>query len=196
MTQIAADQEKPGFFKVIDVARRIAGTGSLGLMRYVILVEGKGSPDGNYLLDLKAALSTALAHRLERLNIAQPVWADEAVRVATVQKRFQAVDHAFLSAVSFAGQPCLLKRLQPSEDRDAIGEWGKKLDRLREVVRTMGAVLAWDQLRASGRSGAANADQLADFARGEHWMPELLEVTESMTKTTRLQWESFRQSGI
>ena len=32
---------------MLDVARRIAGTGSLGVERYAILVEGKGSPDIN-----------------------------------------------------------------------------------------------------------------------------------------------------
>ena len=49
----AASQENPDFFKVLDVARRIAGTGSLGLERYIVLIEGKGSPDANFLLDLK-----------------------------------------------------------------------------------------------------------------------------------------------
>ena len=63
------------------------------------------------------------------------------------------------------GLPCILRGLQPSEDRVAIGEWGRKLDRLKEVVTTMGRILAWDQLRASGRSGAANADRLSAFAR-------------------------------
>ena len=56
----ASEQPNPAFFNVLDVARRIAGTGSLGVDRYVILVEGKGSPDGNYLLDLKQALPSAL----------------------------------------------------------------------------------------------------------------------------------------
>jgi hypothetical protein len=40
----------PSFFAP-DVARRIAGTGSLGVQRYVILVEGKGSTGGHYLPD-------------------------------------------------------------------------------------------------------------------------------------------------
>ncbi len=59
MQQFAAGESDPDFYRVLDVARRIAGTGSLGVDRYVILVEGKGSPDGNYLLDLKEALRMA-----------------------------------------------------------------------------------------------------------------------------------------
>lgn len=196
MEHFAADQPNPGFFKVLDVARRIAGTGSLGVMRYVILVEGKGSPDRNHLLDLKEAKPSACAPHLASLRIGQPAWPDEAVRIVTVQDRLQAVDHAFLSAVRFQGHPCVLKGLQPAEDRVAIGEWGKKLDNLRNVVSTMGSILAWDQLRASGRGGAANADALVDFASGEAWTAAILDAAEAMTKTTREQWDVFRTAEI
>ncbi|ADL55519.1 hypothetical protein [Gallionella capsiferriformans] len=51
----------------------------------------------------------------------------------------------------------------------AVGEWGNKLDRLKEVVATMGRILAYDQLRAAGRSGAASSDELIDFARRDDW---------------------------
>lgn len=196
MTQFASTQPKPGFFKVLDVARRIAGTGSLGVSRYVILVEGKGSPDDNYLLDLKASQPSALLPRLRQFDISQPAWPDEASRIVTVQKRLQAVDHAFLYPVEFDGQSSVLRDLQPSEDRVAIGDWGKKLERLREVVCTMGNVLAWDQLRATGRSGAASADQLVEFAQGDSWMAELLDIALEMTRTTQAQWEEFRQSPL
>lgn len=53
LARFAQTQPNPEFYTPLDIARRIAGTGSLGLERYIILVEGKGSPDANYLLDLK-----------------------------------------------------------------------------------------------------------------------------------------------
>ncbi|NMM09581.1 MAG: DUF2252 family protein [Polaromonas sp.] len=196
MTRFAAEQPNPGFFKVLDVARRIAGTGSLGVQRYVILVEGKGSPDRNYLLDLKEAKPSALQDRLKRCGIHQPAWPDEASRVVTVQKRMQSVDHAFLFPVLFEGLPCVLKGLQPSEDRVAIGDWGKKINQLREVVSTMGRILAWDQLRAAGRGGAANAGELIDFAQAGTWIPAVLEISREMTKTTQSQWEAFRDAAL
>ena len=195
MARFAADQPNPRFFKVVDIARRIAGTGSLGVARFVILVEGKGSPDGNYLLDLKEVRPSALSAHLKRLGIAQPAWPNEAHRVVSVQNRMQAVDHAFLFPVDFNGAPCVLKGLQPSEDRVAIGDWGKKLDRLREVVSTMGRVLAWDQLRAAGRNGAATADQLIEFAQGETWMPAVQGAADVMAKVTQQQWESFAKAA-
>ncbi|MGA9667366.1 MAG: DUF2252 family protein [Gallionella sp.] len=191
MDKFASGQPKPKFFEVLDIGRRIAGTGSLGVERFVVLVEGKGSPDGNYLLDIKEAKPSALVPHLARLGIKQPASLDEASRVVSVQNRMQAVDHAFLQPVKLDGLPCILRGLQASEDRVAIGEWGKKLDRLKEVVTTMGRILAWDQLRASGRFGAANADQLVSFAQDNDWMNEMLDVATKMTLTTQQQWKIF-----
>lgn len=191
MDRFAATQANPGFFNVLDVGQRIAGTGSLGLQRFVVLVEGKGSPDGNYLLDLKEAKPSAMAQHLERLKITQPSWGDEASRVVTVQKRMQAVDHAFLHAVTLDGLPFILKGLQPSEDRVAIGDWGRKLDRLKTVVATMGRILAWDQLRACGRSGSASADELTSFGHRKDWVTEIIETAAGMTVLTQRQWKQF-----
>ena len=96
MQDFAAQQDNPRFFKVLDVARRIAGTGSLGVDRYILLVTGKGSPEGNYLLDLKAAQSSSLT---PHLKVKQPRWPSEAHRVVAIQQRFQAVSMAFLKAM-------------------------------------------------------------------------------------------------
>jgi uncharacterized protein (DUF2252 family) len=191
MEGFAAAQPEPGFFQMLDVARRIAGTGSLGVARYVILVEGKDSPDGNHLLDLKEAKPSSLLPRLGRLGIVPPTYPDEATRIVSAQERLQAARHAFLSPVVFDNLPGVLKELQPVEDRVAIADWGRKLDRLREVVTTMGRILAWDQLRASGRAGSACADDLIDFARDGTWVPAIFETVDFMTKTTRLQWQAF-----
>jgi len=191
--RFAATQPDPKFFHVLDIGRRIAGTGSLGVERYVVLVEGKGSPDGNYLLDINEAKPSAMAPHLARLGIKQPIWPDEATRVVTVQNRMQAVDHAFLHAVKLDGLPCVLRGLQPSEDRVAIGEWGKKLDRLKEVVATMGRILAWDQLRASGRSGSASADALIAYAQRGDWATGMLDAATEMTLLTQQQWKLFAE---
>jgi uncharacterized protein (DUF2252 family) len=191
MAEYAAAQPDPQFFQVLDIGRRIAGTGSLGVQRFVVLVEGKGSPDGNYLLDIKEAKPSALAPHLERAGIVQPPWEDEARRIVTVQKRMQAVDHAFLHAIRLDGLPCILRGLQPSADRVALGDWGKKLDRLEDAVATMGRILAWDQLRASGRGGSATADALMAFAQGSDWTAPMLECAKEMTRSTQRQWQLF-----
>jgi uncharacterized protein (DUF2252 family) len=191
MERFAAAQQNPEFFRVRGIARRIAGTGSLGLARFVVLVEGKGSPDGNYLLDIKEAKPSAMAPHLERLGIAQPAWPDAASRIVGIQKRMQAVDHAFLHPVTLAELPFILKGLQPSEDKVAMADWGKDLDLLKDVVATMGRTLAWDQLRASGRSGSASADELVAFAQRDDWVTGMLDAASQMALITRQQWKIF-----
>lgn len=191
MDDYASKQSNPEFFRVIDVARRIAGTGSLGVERYVVLVEGKGSPDNNYLLDIKEAKPSALVPHLKQMGVTQPIWQDEATRVVTIQKRMQCVDHAFLEPVLLNGLSCLLRGLQPSEDRVAIGTWGKHLVRLEEVTATMGRILAWDQLRSAGRDGSACADDLIEFSQYTEWESEIMEVAATMVNTTQTQWQQF-----
>lgn len=195
MAQFAKQQANPAFFEVQDIAQRIAGTSSLGIERFVVLIAGQDSPDeAHYLLDIKAAMPSALLPRLSHLDIEQPAWLDEAERIVTVQNRMQSVNHAFLHAVKFDGNAYILRGLQPTEDRVAIGEWGKKLEKLQEVAATMGSILAWDQLRASGRTGAACADELIAFAQGETWINEMLSVATDMTTVTQQQWRVFTEA--
>ena len=191
MSRFAAAQADPDFFQVLDIGCRIAGTGSLGLERYVVLVAGKGSPDSNYLLDLKQAMPSALLPHLSGLGIKQPVWEDEAARVVTIQKRMQVVDHALLHSVKLDGRSFILKGLQASEDRVSIGDWEKNPDSLKALAGTLGSILAWDQLRASGRSGAASADDLIAWAQGDGWERDMLAAAAEMTRETQRQWEDF-----
>jgi len=192
----AAQQAHPGFFEVLDVARRIAGTGSLGLPRYAVLVEGKGSPDANVLLDLKTAQPSSLIPALNALGVKQPAWADEAQRIVGVQRRMQAVDHAFLAPVEFEGRPWVLKGLQPSEDRVDMAQGKANPEGLLATAQTLGRVLAWDQLRASGRSGSASADALIAFAQQPHWPEAVLEAALQMVNVTQTQWQAFSDSSL
>ena len=192
MAAFAAEQENPAFFSPLDVARRIAGTGSLGVERYVILVEGKGGVDGHYLLDLKQALPSAL---LPRLQVKQPAWGTEAERVVAVQERMQAVSPAFLKAVALAGQPFVLKALQPSQDRVDLASPSIKPERLLEMLASFGRLAAWSQLRASGRQGAATADDLMVFAADPEWAEGLLALAEHCADLVQQQYREFCASA-
>ena len=75
LQKFAESQENPEFFEVIDIVWRIAGTGSLSLKRYLVLVEGKGSPNDNYLLDLKQSSPPSLTKFISYFS--QSKWNDE-----------------------------------------------------------------------------------------------------------------------
>ena len=165
---------RTGEYSQITAARhsRIAGTGSLGIDRFVILVRGKGSPDGNYLLDLKQALCSAPQRRV---SICQPIWHSEAARVVTLQRRMQAVSMAFLEAVDWRGQSYVLRGLQPSEDRVSLCAPGIGLGQIRGAIRTMAGVIASAHLRSSGRQRSSIADEFVDFGLAvESWKAPML----------------------
>ncbi len=188
MQAFAPTQPHPGFYKMLDVARRIAGTGSLGVERYVILVQGKGSPHGNYLLDLKAARPSALA---PYLKFKQPKWVSHAHRIVEVQRRMQAVPMAFLQPVVVEHQPFVLRGLQPSEDRVSINGTKQSLSEIEKVIITMASVVAWAQLRSGGRQGSAITDELIDFAQGKKWQRKLLEASHTFAVQTQQDAATF-----
>ena len=188
METFAASQPHPEFYTVLDVARRIAGTGSLGVDRYVILVQGKGSPDANYLLDLKQALPSALTGHVATR---QPEWATHAHRVVAVQRRMQAVSMAFLQPLKWRKRSYVLRGLQPSEDRVALDRASQSLGELESTMRTMGQLTAWAQLRSSGRGGSATADALQEFASGRKWSRNLIAAAQDCAKACTKDWKAF-----
>ncbi|HEY2257058.1 MAG TPA: DUF2252 family protein, partial [Variovorax sp.] len=100
---------------------------------------------------------------------------------------------AFLHPVQMNGQPYVLRALQPSEDRVALGSSGVRhpIARLEHLMTVMGQCLGWAQLRASGRSGSANADALIDFTRGAKWRRQLMEVARHCAAQVESDWKVY-----
>jgi uncharacterized protein (DUF2252 family) len=188
MRGFARAQAKPEFYRLLDVARRIAGTGSLGVERYVLLVEGKGSPDANYLLDLKQALPSVL---VPHLDARQPRWANEAQRIVCLQQRVQAVSPAFLQPVLIDGVAYILKGLQLSQDRVALSLSSGRVDRLQGLLTNLGEVVAWSELRSAGRSGSANADELIDFGSRKKWRASMTALARACKDQVGRDWREF-----
>jgi uncharacterized protein (DUF2252 family) len=186
--EYAQQQPNPDFYRPLDAARRIAGTGSLGIARYVILVEGRGSPDCNYLVDLKEAIPSALTPFVKHQ---QPQWQSEAHRVASVQHWAQAIAPAFLSAVTFQDRPFVLKGLQPTQDRLALEKWNGKLKRLEQVIRSMGEIVAWSHLRSGGHSGSAIADDWITFGEQRDWQLPMLKYATSYAQKVESDWKVY-----
>lgn len=184
----AKQQPNPDFYRPLDAARRIAGTGSLGIKRYAILVNGHGSPDRNYLLDLKEAIPGALKPYVTHK---QPKWQSEAHRVVSVQQRAQAIAPAFLSAVSFQDRPFVFKGLQPTSDRLALGKWNGKIKRLDLVIRSMGEIVAWSHLRGGGQAGSAIADEWMAFGSQRDWQAPLLKYATTYAAKIDADWRKY-----
>jgi uncharacterized protein (DUF2252 family) len=188
LDKFAAAQPDPKFFRVLDVARRASGLGSLGLDRYLVLVRGDGGPDGHAILDAKEVPLSSLA-RFERLP--QPTWKSEPDRVVAIQQRMQAVSPALLYAKSVGRRGYVLREMQPTNDRlrieDAKGKWR----RLRSAAAVMGEATAWAQLRSSGRQDSATADDLIAFATQRGWKKPILDYGRSYAKQVERDYSQF-----
>lgn len=188
ITQWGERQIHPQFFKVLDVARRIAGLGSLGVERYVILVEGKGSPNQNYLLDLKAMPASSLQ---PYVPLRQPHWQSEAERAVTIQRWVQTVPPALLVPVVLEDKVCVLRELQPTDDKINSTLLNGKIGRLEKLVKTLAKVTAWGQLRSAGRQGADAAYDFIDFASDTKWQKPLLEYAQHYTQTVKQNYAEY-----
>jgi uncharacterized protein (DUF2252 family) len=170
--KFARSQSDPSFFSVLDVARRVAGVGSLGVDRYVVLVRGDGGRDGNAIIDAKWPAPSTLA-RYDKVR--QPRWKSEPDRVVAVQQRMQGTTPALLDAVKIGSGGYVLRELQPSKDRLTLKDARDRPGRLRSVISTMAHVTAWAQLRSGGRQGSAVADDLIAFAEDTKWQRPLVD---------------------
>ena len=188
LDQFAKSQPDPDFFRVLDVARRVAGLGSLGLERYIVLVRGDGGRDGNALLDVKQAAPSCLA-KFERVR--QPKWRSEADRVVAIQKRMQAIAPALLHAIKIGRGGYVLHELQPSNDRLSLKDAGRNQHHLHSAAKSMGRVTAWAQLRSSGRQGSATADDLIEFASASGWKRRLIDYARAYQTQVEGDYKQF-----
>jgi len=188
LDQFAKSQPDPEFFKILDVARRVAGVGSLGLDRYVVLVRGDGGRDGNAILDVKQAAPSTLAG-VERIR--QPAWKSEADRVVAIQQRMQAVAPALLHAEKIGRGGYVLRELQPTRDRLTLKDARGNPRHLRSAAKAMGHVTAWAQLRSSGRQGSATADDLIAFAGASSWKRRLIDYGQTYAARVQRDYKQF-----
>lgn len=187
---LAPPDRHPRAFAFLDAARRIAGTGSLGIARNVVLTEGQGIPEAPWLIDLKAALPSSLLPYAGP----QPSWPSEAERVVGIQLMFQAEPPALLRSVSVAGEPYIMKQLQPSADKLDLDQVAKDRDELADVIDVMAHLAAWGHLRASGKKGAAPAAELIAAGNGIGAVEDIEKRATELAAVTKADFQSYRKA--
>ena len=138
---------KPDAFELHDLVFRIAGVGSLGVRRYLALVEGAGPPDGYHLLDIKecgpsavAACATDTLHGIE---------GDEARRVVLSQTILQGHVAVGLDVLKIGQQSYRMRRDDSRREPLQLGP----------VPETAGET-------TEGRRKSRRADRLVPTSRG------------------------------
>jgi uncharacterized protein (DUF2252 family) len=98
-------------FDVVDVAFRVAGTGSLGALRLAVLTRGKGGADGGWIFDMKEEGIPAAAVLLGRPKLGP------ARRVVAAARACLADPPRMLGTARLDGVPMLVRRFAPQEDK-------------------------------------------------------------------------------
>lgn len=178
--------ERLGRFRVQDVCFRIAGSGSLGVKRYLFLMET--ADQLHWLLDMKQTRSSALS---PYLSLQQPAWATEADRVVAVEYRMQDVPEALLTTTVFEGEAYKIQEMQPTEDKVEFHQVKEDGESMECVVKDMASLTASAQLRSAGRQGSAIADDLMAFGKTTTWKGELLAYARTYARQVKAYYRQY-----
>ncbi|TKT87988.1 DUF2252 domain-containing protein [Dyadobacter frigoris] len=190
LVSVWADKHKHQSWKVYDAAHRIAGTGSLGLDRYVLLVKDKALKK-YFLLDMKESITSCLKPYIE---ILQPEWKNNAKRITGIQNLMQNVSPPVLETLIYKHKPFVLKKLQPQADMMNLKLCKGNIQKLLEVIETFAEISASAHLRATGRFGSGTTDELiAFFQTSSDWKSRLLKYSKKYAEQVRQDYFTFCQ---
>ncbi|HWV03870.1 DUF2252 family protein [Ralstonia sp.] len=184
-------------FIAIDVARRIAGTGSLGLERYSVLARPENDPTTLRLIDIKLSIPSVWDDVLGDACSVAP-WRSEAGRVVDIQRLSQAISPALLRGVVYGAKgekpkSYVVKSLQPTADRVALGSGKNVVANLDDALQTMARVAAWCHLRGCGRHGTDLVEKVQDYAAGTAWRKSALKLAAHGKDVSLKQWAEFAE---
>ena len=171
-----------------DAGFRIAGTGSIGVKRYLLLLELENDPKQKKLIDIKQALPSCIS-KYSRLK--EDLFHNEAERVIKVQQMMQHEAPAFLSTFQFEKDWYVVKEMQPSADKVNIEQAILAPSKVEKYIADLGTLTASAQLRSSGRLASATADELADFAKTDNWKKLLIEWSLQYTSELKKEYKEF-----
>jgi len=155
-----------------DVAFRIAGTGSLGLLRYCVLCYSKAK-DKHYLIDIKEA--RASCHK-KYVSNRQPIFDNEAARIVYAEWVMQFCAPAFLTTMQIGKKHFIVKELQPMIDKLSVLQFKNDFTLFSTTVFQMAPLIAYAHLRSSGYKGSSTADELIKVADKKHFAAKLVPV--------------------
>jgi uncharacterized protein (DUF2252 family) len=151
-------------FEVLDVVFRVAGTGSLGLERYAVLVRGEGQHNQSRILDIKEERAPAL------LACAALVQGTDAVpdarRVVEAQRRLQSKPIACLDVVDIDGREFRMREMIPEENRTGLDQLRRQPKRLRRAVAIAGRLVGSAHVRGCRLERDDRCGDLTHWAAG------------------------------
>ena len=175
-------------FTVLDAGFRIAGTGSIGIKRYVFLLRNINNPKKFLLVDMKQAKQSSVQ---PFVDVQQPAWENDAERVVAIQRRMQNISPALLNSAIFKDECYVIKEMQPTADKIDFLLIKDKYKYITRVIEDMALLTASAQLRSSGRQGSAIADDLIAFGKDVKWQESLINYASSYAKQVKKDFSNY-----
>jgi uncharacterized protein (DUF2252 family) len=173
--------------KIHDIAFNIAGTGSIGINRYIALANDT-SAGKKYLLVIKQALPSSLK---QFIQVKQPDWSNDAQRINQVQYRMQHVTPGGLGSFSFRNDWYITKWIQPEADKISLGSFLADPKEQLMLMDTIGCITASAQLRSSGRDGSAITDEMMNFGIQQEWTRPILAFAEAYATQVEKDYKEY-----
>jgi|SRR6185503_13795236 len=178
----------PYNYEVKSAIFRLAGTGSLGLKRYLFLLKSTNTKNKYLLLDMKQSAPSSL---LPYIPIKQLAWETEAERIITVQRRMQNVSASLLSKTVFRGDSFVIQELQPVKDTIKFKLLKDEYRDIYQVIDDMALLTASAQLRSGGIQGSSIIDELSAFGQSQQWQQPLLDYALEYAKQVKKDYRQY-----
>ena len=184
---IKTSSDGPYNYEVISAVFRLAGTGSIGLKRYLFLLKSTNTKNKYLLLDMKQARSSSV---LPYIQVQQLQWEAEAARVIGVQQRMQNVQASLLSTTVFRDESYIIQELQPVKDAIKFKQLKNYRD-MYQVIDDMAALTASAQLRSGGMQGSGTIDDLMAFGTDQGWQEAVIAYAQKYARKTNRYYKQY-----
>jgi uncharacterized protein (DUF2252 family) len=180
---------QPDFYEVQDACGRVSGIGSMGRLRYAVLVSGKGNKEArNVLLEFKEARPSAYDLYRQRETDA-PALVNRAERVITVQRQSQVASSPYIGFAVDGPQSFQARQIGPGDCRVDVKAL-KPSTHLDTLAQVMATILARTHARAVSRSvGLVNP--LAELADADVFCQRVLAFALAYADLVRRDWMRF-----
>lgn len=177
------------FYDVEDVCGRVSGIGSMGRLRYAVLVVGKGGEDArNLLLEFKESLPSAYDMHRQRETDAAAL-TGRAERVITVQRQSQAASSIYLGYAVDGAMSFQVRVIGPQDARvDTMAL--KSPSQLVSLAQLQASILARTHARAVMRA-VGIPRLLAELGETEPFCQRVLYFALAYADLVRRDWTRF-----
>jgi uncharacterized protein (DUF2252 family) len=185
---IAASVDSSYDYNVKGVIFRVAGTGSLGVKRYLFLLKSGNVKNKYLLVDMKQAEPSSVK---PYVDVQQLQWETNAERVVAIQKRMQNVSASLLGTTVFDGDAFVVQQLQPVKDTFNVDLLKDDYNDACAVIGDMAALAASAQLRSGGMQGSSIIDDLSAFGRSDKWQQSVLDYSMKYAQKVKRDYQQY-----